>query len=255
MTMIMFLIFLVVVLLLGSKVYIYLRKEQEKIEKPKDQYVQDWDEFTINSTNNKKTKALTQTAKLIEIVTIVASVAWLLLWFYSLSDGVRKISDSIVYGFGLISLTVAFLMFLFLRLRVKGWNLQNALDLFRHPIVYVVLLSLLGGYLLDFYSVPFEIRFKLSQQELEDFAAATYAKHPDGFYAESKTQRVGLFQLYGVEIEGTTVKMISDIWYPIAVYGFAYSPEEKQEQKAWRDSYRRIPFVKNWYYWERTLIE
>jgi hypothetical protein len=120
------------------------------------------------------------------------------------------------------------------------------LVLFRRPAIYVVLLSFLGGYLMDSYSVPFEIRFKLSQQALENFA-----RHPVLDYDNSRVQWVGLFPLREVNVVGTTVGMIIGECNFFDDCGFVYSPDGSP-QKSWRDNYLEIPFAEHWYYWRRS---
>jgi hypothetical protein len=149
------------------------------------------------------------------------SIVWFLSLFYFLSDGAQSIDDFFFSFGGFILLTVISVVFLFLYLKKKGWHFQSVLALLRYSVVYVVLLSLLGSYLLDIYSyIPFEIRFKFSQQALENFA-----KHSIPDNDNSTIQWVGLFPLREVDVAGTSVRMIVSECHLFDDCGFVYSPK------------------------------
>ncbi|MBE5231480.1 MAG: hypothetical protein INR81_21260 [Microcystis aeruginosa PMC 728.11] len=189
-------------------------------------------------------KILTDPFSLFTLGTV--SIVWFLSLFYFLSDGAESFSDFFFSFGGFILLTVISVVFLFLYLKKKGWHFQSVFALIRHPGVYVVLLSFLGSYLLNIYPyIPFEIRFKLSQQALEDFA-----KHPISDNDNSTVQWVGLFPLREVDIAGTSVRMIVSECF-LDDCGFVYSPNG-DPPIVYEDSYYELPFAENWYYWHRS---
>jgi hypothetical protein len=245
MTIFLSLLLLIVVAVLGKTTYTYLHQEQEKVIKPKDKYEEAWNEFV----DDKKFSMLTRIIGVTEIALITLSISWILLLCYFLSDGVPSILDLFFYNFGLILLAITFSVLPFLYLERKGFRVKSLFALFHRPIIYVVLLSFLCGYLLNFYSVPFEIRFRLSQQALENFAM-----HPVLNNNYSKVRWVGLFPLREFDRVGTAVGVIVSKCYIIDDCGFMYSPDG-EPQKDIRDNYLRIPFAKSWYYWHRKFID
>ena len=195
---------------------------------------------------NKKT-GLAKFTKFIEITLIILSVIWLFLLLYSLSDGTQSIWDYLFYSGGLKLLIFTSLVFLVLHLKVTGLHFQSVFTLLRRPVIYVVLLSFLGNHLLNAYmDVPFEIRFKLSQQALENFA-----EHPVLDNKRSTVQWVGLFPLREVDVAGTSVRMIVSECHLVDDCGFVYSPDGEPPVIG-EDYYSEIPFADNWYYWWRS---
>ena len=194
-----------------------------------------------------KKVGLAKFTKFIEIALIILSIGLILSLLFSLSDGAQSIWDYLLYRDGLNLLIITTLVFLILYLKVTGLHLQSVFALLRRPVLYVVLLSFLGIYLLGTYAEAlFEIRFKLSQQALENFA-----NHPVLDHERSTVQWVGLFPLREVDIAGTSVRMIVSDCHLFDDCGFVYSPDGEPPVIG-EDSYTKIPFAENWYYWWRS---
>src|SRR5689334_21717106 len=182
-----------------------------------------------------------------EVMLLSLPIAWTLLSFYFPSDGAQSISDYFFYHTGFQLLAILSFVFLFVFLRINVWKFQGVLTLFRRPVTYIVLLSLFGSYLLDAYAyIPFEIRFKLSQQALESFA-----ENPTMDNDSSTVQWVGLFPLREVDVAGKSVRMIVAECHLFDDCGFVYSPDG-EPPRIGEDNYSKLPFAESWYYWHRS---
>ncbi len=175
------------------------------------------------------------------------SISWVLLLFYFFSDGSPSIWEYFIYDGGLKLLALTSFVYLLLHLRTKGVSLQGMFTLVRRPVVYIVLLGFLSGYLINLNpGVLFEIRFKLSQQALEN-----YARHPALDTDNATVQWVGLFPLREVDVVGTSIRMIVAECHVLDDCGFVYSPNG-EPPRVGEDSYQEMPFAGDWCYWQRS---
>ena len=201
-------------------------------------------------TTEQKTTGFTKLAKFAENTLVGLAVGLFLLLCYFLSDGALSILDYWFYVWGLMLTIVISLAFLFLYLKTNGlqlqtWYGQTWLGLLRRPVIYLLIFSFLGYLLID-YPASFIVRFKLSQQALENFA-----EHPTLDHDPSTFQWVGLFPLREVEVTGSTVRMIVTQCNVLDDCGFVFSPDGEPPILG-EDYYTKIPFAKGWYHWHRS---
>jgi len=175
------------------------------------------------------------------------SISWVLLLFYFFSDGSPSIWEFLIYDWGLKTLALTCFVFLFLHLKTEGVSLRSMFNLICCPVVTIVLLGFLSGYLINLYpGVPFEIRFKLSQPALGNFV-----RQPALNTDNAMVQWVGLFPLCEVDVAGTSIRMIVTECHLLDDCGFAYSPDGEPPRVS-EDSYQKMPFAEDWYYWHRS---
>ena len=204
-------------------------------------------------TTDQKTTGFTKLTKFAENTLVGLAVGWFLLLCYFLSDGGPSFLDYVFYVFGGLSLMlmiVISLAFLFLYLKTNGlqlqtWYGQTWLGLLRRPVIYLLIFSFLGYLIID-YPASFIVRFKLSQQALENFA-----EHPTLDHDPSTFQWVGLFPLREVYVTGSAVRIIVTRCNVLDDCGFVFSPDGEPPILG-EDHYIKIPFAKGWYHWHRS---
>jgi len=199
-------------------------------------------------TTDQKTTGFTKLTKFAENTLVGLAVGWFLLLCYFLSDGGPSFLDFSFYiigGLSLMLMIVISLAFLFLYLKTNGLQLQTWLGLLRRPVIYLLIFSFLGYLIID-YPASFIVRFKLSQQALENFA-----EHPTLDHDPSTFQWVGLFPLREVEVIGSAVRMIVSECNVLDDCGFVFSPDGEPPILG-EDYYTKIPFAKGWYHWHRS---
>ena len=197
-------------------------------------------------TTEQKTTGFTKLAKFAENALMGLAVGWFLLLCYFLSDGAQSIWDYLFYDGGFKLTIVISLAFLFLYLKTNGLYHQTWFGLLRRPVTYLLIFSFLGSYLINEYQVSFVVRFKLSQQALENFA-----EHPTLDHDPSTFQWVGLFPLREVDVAGSAVRMIVSECNVLDDCGFVFSPDGEPPILG-EDYYTKIPFAKGWYHWHRS---
>ena len=197
-------------------------------------------------TTEQKTTGFTKLAKFAENTLMGLAVGWFLLLCYFLSDGAQSFWDYLFYDGGLTLTIVTSLAFLFLYLKTNGLHHQTWFGLLRRPVTYLLIFSFLGSYLISVYPVSFVVRFKLSQQALENFA-----EHPTLDHDPSTFQWVGLFALREVDVAGSAVRMIVSECNVLDDCGFVFSPDGEPPILG-EDHYIKIPFAKGWYHWHRS---
>jgi hypothetical protein len=187
-------------------------------------------------------------AKLIENVLVIFSIGWFPLLIYFLTDGAPSLWDYFLYDIGPKFIAITSLVFLLLYLKIKGIHFQSLLSLLRRPIIYLVLLNFLGSYLISRYpDAPlFEIRFRLSQEALENFSQQRLLDNDP-----STIRWVGLFLLYDIDVQGSSVRMLTGGCHLFDDCGFVYSPRGEPPIIG-EDIYDKMPFAQKWYYWHRS---
>jgi len=175
------------------------------------------------------------------------SIGWVLLLFYFFSDGSPSIWEYLIYDGGLKLMALTSFIYLLLHLKTEGVSLQSLFNLIRRPVVSIVLVASLCGYLINLYpGVPFEFRFKLSQPALEKFV-----RQPVLDTDNATVHWAGLFPLREVDVAGNSIRMIVAECQLFDDCGFVYSPDG-EPPRVGEDSYQEMPFTEDWYTWHRS---